>query len=208
MSCEKLRQGLIQDCLVPVKRYYQQVVLINREDINNKQILTSFETIEGEYVCRHRVVFDLKEGKTGYRFSMGETANSIYGMFDKTEVENIPQYTHSVNIVVSGISEDVKCILKQLDYGDYFAALQAYNGTVEIFGFEYGLTTAGYGYDIQNNGGSTIIKLTSVNDSLEDEPPFLYGGNPEDFDTDFADVVYDPDGDFNDDFNDDFNNQE
>lgn len=208
MSCEKLRAGLLQDCEVPFRRYYQQVVLVNRSDVNNKNILTSYVTIEGEYVCRHRVVFDLLADKTGYRFTLGESAISIYGMFDKTEVENIPQYQHSVNIVLTGISEAVKCIMKQLDYGDYFAALQTYDGTVEIFGFEYGMTTAGYGYDPMNNGGGGVIKLVSVSDSLEDEPPFLYGGDPADFDNNFSDVIYNPAGDFNDDFNDDFNNQE
>jgi hypothetical protein len=208
MSCESLRAGLNQACEVPFRRYYQQAVLVNRADVDNKNILTSYVTIEGEYVCRHRVVFDLLPDKTGYRFMLGETAKSIYGMFDKTDIDNIPQYQHTVNIVLTGISEAVKCLFKQLDYGDYFAALQTYDGTVEIFGFEYGLTTAGYGYDPMNSGGGGIIKLTSMSDALEDEPPFLYGGDPADFDTDFADVVYNPAGDFNDDFNDDFNNQE
>lgn len=207
MSCEKLRQGLDLTCTVPARRYFQQVVLVNREDVDQKNILTSTVTIEDEYTCRHRVVFSLKEGKTGYRFSLGETSGSIFPSFEKTEVEGIPQYRHSVNIVLMGVSEEIKCLMKQLDYGDYFAAVQYYDNTIEIYGFESGLTTSGYGYDPQNSAGGGVIKLNSMNDALEDEPPFIYAGDPADFDNNFSDVDYNEEGDFNNDFNDDFNNQ-
>lgn len=208
MSCQKLRNDLLMDCATPLRKYYQKVVLVNRDDLNNKNILTSTVSIEGEYICRHRVVFDLKSGKTGYRFAISENSENIFGSFEKTEVESVPQYTHNVNIVLVGISELVKCTMKQLDYGDYFAALQSQNGTIEIYGFEYGLTTSGYSYDPQNGAGGGVIRLTSSSEAPEDEPPFLYGGDPADFDNNFSDVVYDPAGDFNDDFNDDFNNQD
>jgi len=202
MICEKIKNGLQIDCSPIAKKYYQQAVIVNREDINNKQILTS--TSEG---CRHRVFFDLKEGKTGYRFSINENSESIFGSFNKQTTDNQPQYSHNVNIVITGVSEATKCLLKQLDLADYFAALQYYDGTVEIFGFEYGLSTSDYGYNPQGGGGGSIIGLKSLSDSLEDEPPFVYGGSPLDFDNNFSDVDFEPKGDFNDDFNDDFNNQ-
>lgn len=49
MACEKLRNGLELSCGGVVKNYYQQVVLINREDVLNKQILTSTVSIEDVY---------------------------------------------------------------------------------------------------------------------------------------------------------------
>lgn len=207
MSCEKLRAGLALDCAATQRRYYQQVVLINREDVDQKQILTSTVSIDDQYTCRHRVIFNLKEGKTGYRFSASENSSSIYASFEKSENEGIPQYRHSINIVVTGVSEQIKCLLKQLDYGDYFAAIQFYDSTVEIYGLENGLTSSSYGYDPQNSAGGGVIKLISMSDALEDEPPFVYGGNATDFDNNFEDVVFVEQGDFNNDFNEDFNNQ-
>lgn len=207
MSCEKLRASLDLSCATLVRKYYQQVVLINRADVEFKQILTSYLDIEGVYTCRHRLTFALYEGKTGYRFTVGENSTSIVPMFEKNEVDNIPQYRHSVNILVGGVTEEIKCILKQLDLGDYFAAVQFYDGTVEIYGFEMGMTTGGYGYDLQGGGGAVVIKLQSLQDALEDEPPFVYGGDAEDFDNNFADIIFVPQGDFNDDFSDDFFNQ-
>ncbi len=55
MSCEKLRNGLDLSCGNVVKNYYQQAVLINREDVLNKQILTSTVSIEDVYECRYKV---------------------------------------------------------------------------------------------------------------------------------------------------------
>jgi len=124
-----------------------------------------------------------------------------------SSLDNLPQYSHVVNILLAGISEASKCILKQLDLSDYFAALQHHNGLVEIFGFEYGLTTSDYSYNIQSGNGGGVITLRSMSEALEDEPPFIYGGSQTDFDNDFLDVDFTILGDFNEDFNDDFNNQ-
>ncbi len=90
--------------------------------------------------------------------------------------------------------------------------MQYYDNTIEIFGFEYGLTSGEYTYDPSNNGGATIIKLVSLEDSLEDELPFIYMTKPPgseviDFDNEFANHTLDLSGDFNDDFNFDFNNE-
>lgn len=214
MSCEKLRAGLNIACGSFGNKYYQQVVLVNRSDVKNKLIIVSNTNIYDVYTCAHRLIFELNEPKvggppiTGYRFTVGENSTSIFGSFNKSDKDNIPQYSHAINIVLAGVTEEIKCIIKQLDQGDYFAAVQYYDGTIEIYGFEYGLSSADYGYDPQNSGGGGVIKLQSLSDALEDEPPFIYGGNPEDFDNNFTDIVYNPNGDFNDDFNDDFNNQD
>jgi len=206
MSCEKLRNGLNLACGNVVKNYYQQAVLINREDVLNKQILTSTLSIEDVYECQHKVIFNLKESKSGFLFATSENSSNVFGVVEKSVIEGIPQYKHSVTINVLGISQAVKCILKQLDYADYFCALQLYDGTIEIFGFEFGMTTDNYTFDAQNSGGGAIIKLVSNSDALEDELPFIYEGNSTDFDNLFADVVFVPHGDFNDDFSNDFNN--
>ncbi len=206
MSCETLRNGLDLSCGNFVKNYYQQAVLVNRADVLNKQILTSTVSIDDVYECRYKVIFNLKEDKSGFLFATSENSSTIFGTAEKSVVQGIPQYSHSVTINVLGISEIVKCTLKQLDFADYFCALQLYDGTVEIFGFEFGMTTAGYTYDAQNSGGGAIIKLISLQDALEDELPFIYEGGANDFDNLFADVIFVPHGDFNDDFNNDFNN--
>jgi len=208
--CDKIRGGLDMTCINYQRRYYQQAVIVNRADVANFRIVTSYSDIEGEYFCRNRVYFDLLEGKTGFRFKMGENATSISGSAAKKEVENIPQYDHNVNLVILGVDEQAKCLLNQLDKGDYFAALQFYDGTIEIFGFEFGLTTSNYDYNPTNTGGGAVLKLTSLNESPEDELPFIYknqtGTEVTDFDNNFANNDFDPNGDFNDDFNNDFNN--
>ena len=206
MSVAKLRSGLDLSCGNIVKNYYQQAVLINREDLLNKQILTSTISIDDIYQCRHKVLFNLKTDKTGFLFSASENSSNIYGTVEKSIIEGIPQYNHSVTINVLGVSESVKCVLKQLDNADYFAALQLFDGTIEIFGFEFGLTTSPYTFDAQNSGGGAIIKLISNPEALEDELPFIYGGGSIDFDNLFAGVVFVPHGDFNNDFSNDFNN--
>lgn len=211
--CESLREGQDTRCLTPAKKYYQQVVLVNKADVNNYRIVTSSIDIEGNYLCRNRVYFDLLEDKTGYRFSTLEAGSNIFGLCEKTVINGIAQYSHSVNIILMGVDEETKCLLKQLDSGNYFAALQYYDGTIEIFGFEYGLTTSNYSYDPANLSGGAIIKLNSMTDSLEDEPPFVYRTQTPDleitdFDNNFVGVVYNINGDFSNDFNNDFNNEQ
>lgn len=206
MSCEKLRNGLNLSCGNIVKNYYQQAVLINREDVLNKQILTSTVSIEDVYECRYKVIFNLKPDLSGFLFSTTENSSTIFGVVEKSVVNGIPQYKHSVTINILGVSQTVKCTLKQLDYADYFVALQLYDGTVEIFGFEFGMVTDNYTFDPQNSGGGSVIKLISQSDALEDELPFIYEGDSSDFDNLFTNVVFVPHGDFNDDFNNDFNN--
>lgn len=212
MICQKLRQGQNNDCATRNNKYYQQVVLVNREDLLNKRIFLSTVSIEDDYLCRHRVLFNLMEGSTGFRFSINENASSIFGNSEKTVQEGIPQYMHNVTIIVSGVDEATKCLLRQLDYADYFAALQFYDGTVEIFGFEYGLSTNSYTYDAMNGGGGSVIQLKSLSDSLENYHPFVYkssidGNEIVDFDNNFENIPFFENGDFNNDFNNDFDNE-
>ena len=212
MSCQQLRQGQSNDCNAKPNKYYQQVVLVNRDDVLNKLILTSSVSIEDVYTCRHRVLFNLKENKKGFRFTVNENASSIFGNSEKTIQDGIPQYLHSVSIIVSGVDEQTKCLLDQLDYSDYFAALQFYDGTIELFGFEFGLSTSGYTYDAMNGGGGSVIQLKSISEALENYLPFVYrssidGSEIADFDNNFANLPFFENGDFNNDFNNDFDNE-
>lgn len=208
--CGNLYAGLDMTCIEPVRRNRQEVVLVNRSDVRTKAISTSYLNIDGDFVCRHRVMFDLKQGATGYLYRIGQNASAIFGSAEKTEKNGIVQYSHTVTVAVVGVDEQSKCILSQLDLADYFAAIKYSDNTVEVYGFEYGLKTAGYTYDPTNTDGA-LLKLVSDNDALEDELPLIYysqdGTESEDFDNLFANHEITYVGDFNDDFNDDFNNQ-
>lgn len=212
MSCVKLISGQNSTCDSYVRKYYQQVVLVNKNDVANYLILNPLSNageINLRLECRYSIAFQLKEGKTGIRYTATEKGNIINGFFSRRMKEDIPQYKHSVQLPIFGVSEDVKCQLHRLDFSEYFAVLQTYDNKIEVFGFENGLEPDDYEFNIQNGGGG-IILLTST-DSLEDMQPLIYRNSTntevEDFDNAFADVPDFDEGDFNDDFNDDFNNE-
>lgn len=209
MNCIKLRSEIDNSCAKVSQKYFQQVVLVNKEDVEAFLIATPYSNINDEFFCRYRIAFKLKEGKTGYRISAPEQGNSVFGFYNKVLKENIPQYKHTVQIAMFGIDEKTKCILDQLDMANYFAALQFYDGTVEVYGFEFGLQSEDYEYNPANNGGGALINLSSDEDALEDERPYVYvsgidGQENEDFNNNFENNPDLPTGDFNPDFSDDF----
>lgn len=211
MICEKLRSGLDLTCASIQKKYFQKIVLINRSDILNKRVVFSSVDINEVYTCANRVYFNLFEDKTGFAFETNENSAQIFATFEKSDVQNIPQYKHTVNILIAGVTEDMKCLFVQLDNADLFAVGKYYDGTIEVFGFEFGLETGGYTFDPHNSSGGAVIKLSSNSNSLEDLPPLIYksteGNELIDFDNNFGNVILDINGDFNSDFNNDFNNQ-
>lgn len=197
MGCVSLIKGLDLNCLDEFfRKYYQNVILINRNDVNQFQITTN--------TTQHRIRFNLSAGKTGYLFSNSETVGILKAKFSKNEAKGINTYRHSVDIVVSGTSENIKTLLKQLDNSDYFAAIQFKSGDVEIYGFENGLGSSGYEYDATSGVGGSVINLVSKFD--EYEPPYLYYSNDitGDFDDLFAGLPDFLGGDFNNDYSDDF----
>lgn len=209
MSCISLRSEIDNSCLLVHKKYYQQVVLVNKDDVEAFLISTPYSDINDEYYCRYRISFKLFEGKTGFRFTSPEHGNSVFGSYNKTVKENIPQYKHSVQLSIIGIDEKTKCTLDQLDLAQYFAAIQFYDGTVEVYGFEFGLKTEDYEFNPANNNGGVLLKLSSDDDALEDERPYRYvsgidGQEPIDFDNNFSNNPDLPKGDFNNDFSNDF----
>lgn len=187
--CAKLFNNLDGSCIAPVRKYYQQAVIINKTDIESYTVTTADVDTE---TCNYKVTFDLKAGTTGYRISGIEAGSSFFGSFDKSRSDlGYPQYIHNTSILVAGVSEEVKCILDSLDKGSFVVALQLTDGTVEIYGIENGLTTGDYTYDVQGGGGGTPIVLSSLEDAPERYIPLIYesgvpGQENEDFDDAFA----------------------
>lgn len=187
--CAKLVNGLDVGCNAPVKKYYQQAVLINKSDIDTYDI--TLPDVDAE-TCDYNVTFALKAGETGYRISGPDGGSAFFGSFDKSRDDNgYSQYTHNVSILITGITEEAKCVLDSLDKGSFVVALQLKDGTVEIYGIVYGLTTGDYTYDPQAGGGGTPIVLSSLEDAPEANLPLIYvsavpGQESDDFDDAFA----------------------
>lgn len=206
MSCIQLHSGQDLTCRSWAKKYYQQIVLVNKDDVEDFDIKT-FKILADSFergLYRHRISFSLFEGKKGFRFRGSENGISYRADFSKQTVDNIVQYDHNLELPIMGATEETKGILKELDNANYFAAIQFMDGTVEIYGFDNGLTTGNYTYDLQGNLGGSFIPLQSRD--LEDEPPYVfYSDDPnQDFNELFENSTVDDLGSFNDDFNHDF----
>lgn len=185
--CAKLAQGLDSACSTPVRKYYQQAVLINKSDIISYEITHDPET--GAY----NVTFELTEGTKGYRISGSEAGSSFFGSNDLTrdETSGLPQYTHNVQLLVAGTNEISKNVLHSLDNGSYVAALQLKDGTVEVYGIGNGLVTTDRTQSIQENGGSVLVTMASQDSAAESYLPLIYQSSTEDgeaadFDSEFA----------------------
>jgi len=188
------------------------VVLVNKADVRDFVITSTISASEvinpGFSDYQHRIRFSLFPSKTGYLFRGQQNGNSFSATFSKEIDDNIPQYIHTVQLPIFGANEGIKVLLKTLDLAKYFAAIQYMDGTVEIYGFENGLTTDDYDFDLQGNSGGSVISLISPESGMEDEPPYIYvpidSTANEDFNNLFVNI---PDvnlGDFSDDFSDDF----
>ena len=194
MACKELLRGHDIRCELPIRKYYQQIVLVNLDDVD--QVGYDVNSVN------HVIVFNLNEGATGFKYIGNEVSNLYTASFTKTVSKGQPLYNHSVNLPVIGVSVETKLVLKELDLANYFAAIQFRDGTVEIYGFENGLTTSDYTYETQNGLGG--IGLSLVSRYPEDEIPYVYGGDAINFDNNFADIPELLGGDFSDDFSNDF----
>ena len=191
--CARLLVGQESAC-VPLKRkYFQQAVVINKTDIDELEVTrTNFDSENPE--CKYQVTFTLKEGTTGYRFSGPENGNSYFGRYNKTTSDlGFASYEHEVQMLVVGADEDSKCILEALDKGSYIVALQFSDGTVEIYGVENGLSTGDYTYSVSEDGGGSLIILTSNEQTPESFLPLVYvSGTPNSETEDFDDLFANP----------------
>ena len=190
--CGALNAGQDMTCIDSlVRKYAQQIVLMNKNDIDPATIVKPVSTDE---TCDYRVKFDLKSLKKGFRFSLNDSATIIKGFYDKSvDQYGNPTYKHSVKILIMGVSEESKCILRALDKSSLVAALQIGN-EIEIFGLDNGLTSGDYTFDVAEGGGAVQITLASSDENLEAAIPYLYesttpGGEIADFDSNFENLV-------------------
>jgi len=189
--CAQLLAGQNSVCEPLKRRYYQQVVLINKSDIDTFTI-TKTDYDSPTPTCAYTVSFELKPDKTGFMFLGPENGSNFFGSFDKTTSDlGFSQYNHNASMLIVGATEDAKCILDSLDKGSFVAAYQFTDGTVEIYGMENGLATGDYTYDIQSGGGGSLIVLSSLEVAPENTLPLVYvssvpGQESEDFDDAFA----------------------
>lgn len=170
--CGKLKDGLDTSCEPLMRKYYQQAVVINKNDIDDYTVNID----NGENGCEYNVEFSLKEGAKGFRFMGAENGNVFLGRYSKSvnEDNGHVEYIPETQFFIGGVSEKVKCILDTLDKGRYVVAMQAVNGTVEIYGIRNGLTTDEYDYSPAENGGGASIVLKSNEDAPESELPLVY----------------------------------
>ena len=174
--CAELTNGLDLSCVRSLpKKYYQEAVIINFNDIDRTvSTLGNFAA-----ACDYTVQMVLKAGKSGVQVKLPDNGSAIKGFFAKSKTDNgFVQYLHQVQILVAGASKEIKCILDKLDRGRYVIAVQLSDGTVEVYGYENGLSTGDYTYDIQEGGGGSLIILQSDENAQEGTLPLVYKSNP------------------------------
>ncbi|WP_027378182.1 hypothetical protein [Chryseobacterium daeguense] len=171
--CTELTGAIDKSCVRNFpKKYYQEAVIINLNDIDkaNSQI----GNIAGS-TCDYTVQMILKSLKKGVQVKLPETGNAIKGFTGKSKTDNgFVQYLHQVQILMIGADVETKCQIDKLDHGRYVVALQLTDGTVEIYGWENGLSTGDYTYDIAEGGGGSLIVLQSDENAQESMLPLVY----------------------------------
>jgi hypothetical protein len=163
MNCIELMNGLDISCLITGKFYYQNVVLINKSDVDQSTI-----NIDG----KNTINFNLKDGACGFLFASNQKRRLISGKFTKAQNNSIVFYDHELQIPIIGTHQEIKVLLRQLDEGEFFGAIHHVNGDIEIYGFEYGLKTNPWNYEAQGELGGSIISLSS--EVSEEFPPLNY----------------------------------
>ncbi len=174
--CAELNTGLDLSCVRSLpKKYYQEAVIINFADIDRTASIVG--TIAA--TCDYTVQMVLKAAKKGVQIKLPDNGSSIKGFFGKSKSDlGFVQYLHQVQILVAGASPETKCILDKLDRGRYVIAVQLSDGTVEIYGWENGLSTGDYTYDVQEGGGGSLIILQSDEAAQEGMLPLVYKSTP------------------------------
>ena len=171
--CAELEGNIDLSCLrALVKKYFQEVVIINFNDIDRE---ASTLNMGSGATCDYTVSMVLKEGKKGVMIKLPENGGTIKGTYAKSTSDlGFNQYLHTVNILMAGASAAIKCALDKLDRGRYVVAAQLSDGTVEIYGWENGLTTGDYTFDLVDGGGGTVIPLQSKEAEQESMIPLIY----------------------------------
>ena len=174
-----------------VKKYFQEIVIINFNDIDR----TASVINQAGALCDYSVSMVLKAGKKGVMLKLPENGNTIRGSYAKSTSDlGFIQYLQTVQILIAGVTKEIKCILDKLDRGRYVVAAQLADGTVEIYGFENGLTTGDYTFDLVEGGGGAKIPLQSKDAEQESMLPLIYkpavpGSENADFNEQFSQIV-------------------
>lgn len=205
MACVTVKSGFNGRCFKGKKKYEQEFVLVNKADVKSYII-----SLKSQNNCQNRVYFNLNESKKGLRFSASDRSDSIRGLFNKVTKGSIVEYEHTVESILFGNDESTKCLYRALSTGDYFIALQVGN-TIEIYGFEFGLTLSDDVWDLTESGGVIPITFKSEDEAFENSPPLIYKSPMKststpvkDFDDLFEDVGDIDFADFNEDYNEDY----
>lgn len=192
-NCALLLAGQDSACEAPARKFWQQAVVINKQDIDPSSVEVTRTDFDSETpTCAYNVQFSLKDGKTGFSFIGPETGTSFFGSFDKSlsDLGHV-QYIHNSSMLVVGNTESAMCILDSLSKGLFVVAFQYTDGTVVIYGLENGLTAQDFTYDPQAGGGGQAIVLSSLENAPERYLPLIYkseipGNETADFDSAFA----------------------
>ena len=173
-----------------VKKYFQEIVIINFNDIDR----TASVINQAGALCDYSVSMVLEAGKKGVMLKLPENGNTIRGSYAKSTSDlGFIQYLQTVQILIAGVTKEIKCILDKLDRGRYVVAAQLADGTVEIYGYENGLTTGDYTFDLVEGGGGAKIPLQSKDAEQESMLPLIYkpavpGSENADFNEQFSQV--------------------
>lgn len=196
--CGELNKGQDNACPTLQKGYIQELQLANFNDVEIKEVDVDCESETN----RFRAKVGLKEGKTAFSFSGVGRGNNIRAWYSFDVDDNgMPFYTHHVQIILTGATEEQKCIVKGLGAGLFvaFARLRSYTDpvtsdvvpAVEVFGLVNGLAAVPYDYNLAETGGVTTIELASNEGFEEPDPSYIYssptaGSEIEDWESRFA----------------------
>lgn len=189
--CAELAGEVDLSCIrTLVKKYFQEIVIINFNDIDR----TASAINQAGALCDYSVSMVLKAGKKGVMLKLPENGNTIRGSYAKSTSDlGFVQYLQTVQILIAGVTKEIKCILDKLDRGRYVVAAQLADGTVEIYGYENGLTTGDYTFDLVEGGGGAKIPLQSKDAEQESLLPLIYkpavpGSENADFNEQFSQI--------------------
>lgn len=190
--CAELTEGYDLSCKRNFpKGYYQEAVFINFNDADKAASVLG--NLAGA-TCDYTLQMLLKATKSGVRIKLPDNGSTMKAFFDKkTNDKGIVEYIHKMQILAMGVDAATKCKLDKLDHGLYIVAVQSKDDTVEILGWENGISTGDYTYDVTDGGGGGIIPLQSKETQAESMLPLVYkpqtGGNAvADFDSLFEAV--------------------
>lgn len=178
--CATLVNDFLYDCNNKSTGGIEQVVkLVNRcdIDISDWDIAVSSET-----ACSHQIAYtgedptDLNavkaQGIPGKRL--------LNAGFNSVDQDYGTYFTHFVNIFGQGLSEATLCNIRDLANGaDVVAFVEQKDKGSDgesaflVYGFDAGLKLGDITYDSNENNGNTPLPLTTKDDDLEKNPPYV-----------------------------------